>query len=201
MTILAINSIYDNISIAIVNYDGSIFQEESTDKQYHTESFFQILTDLFCKLHCHYDQIEHLVVVVGPGSFTGIRVGMSAAIGMNIATNKPLYGVSAFEVQAYNTSLLYPNNLKNIRVISNTKIRYTQLFNCNLLPISQPTIVVNDAQQVSDENSISVDSNNNIVKNFHACDAGKLVLYRLSHQQQLHAAKAMYLHEPNYNIS
>lgn len=112
MSILAIDTVGIGSSIAIVDYDGNCFVEHNSASNNHAESFFQILNTLFDKHNYNYDKIDHLVVVVGPGSFTGIRVGISAAQGINLATNKPLYGVSALEVQAYAISLLCTNNKK-----------------------------------------------------------------------------------------
>ncbi len=139
MSILAIDTVGIGSSIAIVDYDGNCFVERNSTSNSHAESFFQILSTLFDKHNYNYDKIDHLAVVVGPGSFTGIRVGVSAAQGINLATNKPLYGVSALEVQAYAISLLHANSKKNIRaIIKNVQGFYTQLFDFNLLPLSGP---------------------------------------------------------------
>lgn len=117
MSILAIDTVGIGSSIAIVDYDGNCFVERNSASNSHAESFFKTLNTLFNKHNYNYDKIDHLAVVVGPGSFTGIRVGISAAQGINLATNKPLYGVSALEVQAYAISLLCKNSKKNIRAI------------------------------------------------------------------------------------
>lgn len=46
--------------------------------------------------------------VTGPGSFTGIRIGISAAKGMAFATGKKLLGVTSFDLVAYNVNSLNP---------------------------------------------------------------------------------------------
>lgn len=45
-------------------------------------------------------RLGHVVVVIGPGSYTGIRAGMAAALGIAHARSLPLHGVSGFEVIA-----------------------------------------------------------------------------------------------------
>lgn len=45
---------------------------------------------------------DYFAVVTGPGSFTGIRIGIATAKGFALATGKPLHGVTAFELIAYN---------------------------------------------------------------------------------------------------
>lgn len=116
MSILAINTVGAGSSIAVIDYDGNCFVERNSANNSHAESFFQILNTLFDKHNYSYDKIDHLAVIVGPGSFTGIRVGISTAQGINLATNKPLYGVSALEAQAYAISLLCTNSKKILKL-------------------------------------------------------------------------------------
>ncbi|MDR0289112.1 MAG: tRNA (adenosine(37)-N6)-threonylcarbamoyltransferase complex dimerization subunit type 1 TsaB [Rickettsiales bacterium] len=198
MSILAIDTVGAGSSVAIIDHDGNCFVERNSTSNSHAETFFQILNTLFNKHDYNYDKIDHLAVVVGPGSFTGIRVGISAAKGINLATNKPLYGVSALEVQAYAISLLCANSKKNIRaIIKNTQGFYTQLFDFNLLPLSEPVA----AQYVigtgtTDNNCITyVDCN---LPELSASHAGLLVCYRLENKQKLNGVDALYLNEPQY---
>ncbi len=50
------------------------------------------------------DDCDFFSAVTGPGSFTGIRIGIAAVKGFATATNKPLLGVTAFELIAYNVN-------------------------------------------------------------------------------------------------
>ena len=47
-------------------------------------------------------ECDFFAAVTGPGSFTGIRIGISTAKGFAVATDKPLVSVTAFELLAYN---------------------------------------------------------------------------------------------------
>lgn len=194
MSILAINTVGAGSSIAVIDYDGHCFMECNSVNNSHAESFFQILNTLFDKHNYSYDKIDHLAVVVGPGRFTGIRIGISAAQGINLATNKPLYGVSALEVQAYAISLLCANSKKNIKAIIEDDQRfYTQLFDFNLLPLSNPAVV---SELQSKMNCITyMDCN---LPKLDASHAGSLVRYRLENKQKLNEVEALYLNEPQY---
>ena len=48
------------------------------------------------------DQCDFFAAVTGPGSFTGIRIGISTVKGFAVALDKPLVSVTAFELLAYN---------------------------------------------------------------------------------------------------
>ena len=48
------------------------------------------------------ENCDFFAAVTGPGSFTGIRIGISTAKGFAVATGKPLVSVTAFELLAYN---------------------------------------------------------------------------------------------------
>ena len=47
-----------------------------------------------------YENLELLSVVTGPGSFTGIRIGLAAMRGIALASGKPIIGISSFELFA-----------------------------------------------------------------------------------------------------
>lgn len=191
MSILAIDTVGASSSIAIVDYNGNYFVEYNHTNNSHAESFFKVLDTLFSKHTYNYDKIDLLVVVTGPGSFTGIRVGISAAQGISLATRKPLYGVNALEIQAYVISSLC-NNKKNIRsMIKNPQGFYTQLFNSDLLPISEPEMISGNELNYSAYEDYHLQEIN-------ASHAGLLTHYRLKNKQKLNSAEALYLNEPEY---
>ena len=48
------------------------------------------------KAGCDYSDLARIAVAVGPGSFTGIRVGLAAALGLGLASGVPVIGISSF---------------------------------------------------------------------------------------------------------
>lgn len=67
----------------------------------HTDHLLCQIRDLLAALELDLSQVEALGVVLGPGSFTGVRVGVATAKGLAQALERPLYGVTSLEVVAH----------------------------------------------------------------------------------------------------
>jgi tRNA threonylcarbamoyladenosine biosynthesis protein TsaB len=66
----------------------------------HAEVLMGLIEDIFREAGAGYPDIAKIAVVVGPGSFTGLRVGVAAAKGLALALTRPLVGLSSLEVLA-----------------------------------------------------------------------------------------------------
>jgi tRNA threonylcarbamoyladenosine biosynthesis protein TsaB len=66
----------------------------------HAEALLPLIDDVFRHLRLAPRDIDAIAVVTGPGSFTGIRVGVAAARGLALALGRPAYGVTALEARA-----------------------------------------------------------------------------------------------------
>jgi len=66
----------------------------------HGQMLVRKIQDLFVSADLSIDQLDAIVVCTGPGSFTGLRVGLAAVKGMAEALSIPVVGVSLFEIAA-----------------------------------------------------------------------------------------------------
>jgi tRNA threonylcarbamoyladenosine biosynthesis protein TsaB len=73
----------------------------NTEKK-HGETILPAIEGLLSKAGREIEEVDLFVTTVGPGSFTGIRVGVSALKGLAFALDKPLVGVSTLETLAMN---------------------------------------------------------------------------------------------------
>ena len=99
--LLNIDTAIDTASVSIAK-DGVILQEAFSYNQKDHAAFLQpaiqaIIKNVGLALH----QLDAIAVVAGPGSYTGLRVGMATAKGLCFALNKPLITVGTLEVLAY----------------------------------------------------------------------------------------------------
>ena len=95
-----------------------------------------------------------VAVSVGPGSFTGIRVGLAAARGIALATNAGIVGVSNFEAVAAGLSASDRHDLRHILVALESRREdiYVQFFDHACNPVGHPAAVMPAAlgEMVSD---------------------------------------------------
>ncbi|MCY6382766.1 tRNA (adenosine(37)-N6)-threonylcarbamoyltransferase complex dimerization subunit type 1 TsaB [Hoeflea prorocentri] len=67
----------------------------------HAERLFPVIARAMNDAKVSYGDLERLGVCIGPGSFTGLRVGVSAMRGLSLALGIPLAGVSVFEALVF----------------------------------------------------------------------------------------------------
>jgi len=68
----------------------------------HSVILMDVIDEVLSELDLKICECDYLVAVTGPGSFTGIRIGISCIKGFAVAENKRAVGVTAFELLAYN---------------------------------------------------------------------------------------------------
>lgn len=91
-----------NIASIALSHKGEILTELTWQSvQKHTIELMPNLTYLFHQARVGTNSIEAIVVAKGPGSFNGLRVGVSVAKGLAFSLNIPLLGVSTLEAEAY----------------------------------------------------------------------------------------------------
>lgn len=102
MKILAIDTSTIACSASVID-ENKLYGELFTDfKLKHSEKLMVLCDSLLKNLRMDIQEIDYFAVSCGPGSFTGLRIGMSTAKGFAQALNKPIICVSTLEALAYN---------------------------------------------------------------------------------------------------
>lgn len=100
MRVLAIDTTGPACSVALADFgEGeTVFGRIVEPMQRgHAEALMPLMDRLFSEAGVTSHSIEKIAVTVGPGSFTGLRVGVSAARALALALGVPVVGVSVFE--------------------------------------------------------------------------------------------------------
>ncbi len=104
MKLLSIECSATPCSVAL-SENGRILSSAFTNvKLTHSQTLMPMVESVLASSLTHISQVKALAVSAGPGSFTGIRIGISAVKGMAQADNLPCVSVSALEAMAVNYS-------------------------------------------------------------------------------------------------
>jgi tRNA threonylcarbamoyladenosine biosynthesis protein TsaB len=98
MTILALDTSGAACSVALRDAAGRLLAHRFEPLvQGHAERLMPMVQATMARAGIDFAGLALIAVTVGPGSFTGIRVGLAAARGLALASGLPLFGVTAFE--------------------------------------------------------------------------------------------------------
>ncbi len=100
MIVLAIDTALDACSVAVTDGDVVRAQLSEAMSRGQSERLAPMTREVMQAADLRFDQIDRVVVTTGPGSFTGLRVGLSFARVMALAIGKPCLGVSTLEALA-----------------------------------------------------------------------------------------------------
>jgi tRNA threonylcarbamoyladenosine biosynthesis protein TsaB len=99
--ILNIETATKNCSVSLAKEGKTILCKEIAEEGYsHAERLHVFIEDLVQEAGIHFKDIQAIAVSQGPGSYTGLRIGVSAAKGLCYALNVPLIAVDTLQVLA-----------------------------------------------------------------------------------------------------
>lgn len=99
--ILCIETATTNCSIAL-SVDGKTvaFREENNQKYSHSEKLHVFIEEVLSEVQFDKSQLNAIAVSKGPGSYTGLRIGVSAAKGLCFALDIPLISIPTLQILA-----------------------------------------------------------------------------------------------------
>ncbi len=102
MNILAIDTSSPVGSIALLQNETVVAEERLDIRVTHAEKLLPGIAALMEKAGWNFSNLHGLALSIGPGSFTGLRIGLATMKGFAQARDLPLVGVSSLEALAYN---------------------------------------------------------------------------------------------------
>jgi tRNA threonylcarbamoyladenosine biosynthesis protein TsaB len=126
MLILAIDTALDACQAAVLDTaSGQLVARESQGmKRGHAEALMPLVGRVMQQAAIPFSALERIAVTTGPGSFTGLRVGISAARGIALAAGKPALGVTT--LSAYAAAVVSQN--QSTPVISAIDARHDHVY-------------------------------------------------------------------------
>lgn len=102
MLILAIDTALEACAAAVLDTDAGelLAQEQLLMKRGHAEALMPMIARVMHSANLAFTALDRIAVTIGPGSFTGLRVGISAARGLALAAARPAVGLTALSAYA-----------------------------------------------------------------------------------------------------
>src|SRR3978361_2496300 len=102
MLILAIDTALDACAAGVLDTDAGelIAMESQAMKRGHAEALMPLIGRVMKDSGMAFATLDRIAVTTGPGSFTGLRVGLSAARGIALAADKPVVGLTTLSAYA-----------------------------------------------------------------------------------------------------
>lgn len=99
MKILAIDTATEACSAALL-WNDAVLTREQVAPQGHTRIILPMVSELLAEAGVSFKELDAIAFGRGPGSFTGVRIGIGAAQGLAYGANVPLIGVSTLQMLA-----------------------------------------------------------------------------------------------------
>jgi len=106
LNILGIETATQICSAAIIKDDNLLADYRLNIKNAHAKSLFQIIDHLCNITHININKLDGIAISIGPGSFTGLRIGLSAVKGLALSSNIPITSVSTLQGLAFQAPIV-----------------------------------------------------------------------------------------------
>ncbi|WP_293329050.1 tRNA (adenosine(37)-N6)-threonylcarbamoyltransferase complex dimerization subunit type 1 TsaB [Parvibaculum sp.] len=144
MILLAFDTAQGALSAALFEADGEgepvllshFFEVRSRG---HAERLLPVLEEVLAEAGTGFADLDALAVTVGPGTFTGLRVGLSAARGIALARKLPCVGVTTLEAVAAPVEL-HGNERLAVSFDARREEVYFQIFEQNQGAVTEPAL-------------------------------------------------------------
>ena len=147
-------------SVSLVNNGNVVALRESLDGQNHAEKITIFIDEVMKEAGVAYKDLDAVATSMGPGSYTGLRIGVSTAKGLCYAMEKPLIAIDTLAAMAYGFEDYKTTRLQDYKFESTDILCpmidarrmevYTAFFNDKLERISETEALVVDENSFMD---------------------------------------------------
>ncbi len=129
LPILSIETSGDACSVAVLLNNKEYLENTIQQKHVHSQKLIVTVDDILKAAGVGLKELNHIAVSIGPGSFTGLRIGLSAAKGLAMGAELPIVPVPTFDAFAFQISSLLKNYFSFIIAskVNNEEIYYAKV--------------------------------------------------------------------------
>ncbi len=142
LKVLGLDTATVGCSVALVEGRRVVAERSVETPRGQSESLVPMICDVLSEASVDWKDLDLIAVTVGPGAFTGLRIGLSAARGAALAAKIPCLGVTTLEAIAQ--SALSPGPFLAVLDTKRADF-YAQSFGKSRQPLGEPLAVMPDA--------------------------------------------------------
>jgi tRNA threonylcarbamoyladenosine biosynthesis protein TsaB len=144
LTVLALDSATEACSAALLAAGEVRAARFERRERGHAERLVPMLLAVLAEAGVGFAGLDALAVTIGPGSFTGVRVGLATARGLALAAERPLVGVSSLEAVAAGVEERGGCDILAVLTALPGQV-YAQRFDSTLAPLGPPGVLALEA--------------------------------------------------------
>lgn len=150
MKILVCDTSNQNCSAGVYDDGREIAYELSFETRTHSETFMPLVHRVMEQAKITHQELDAYAITVGPGSFTGIRIGLAAVKGMALAADKPCISVSSTEALARSCENATATSREETILIPAIDARNNRVFARAFEDDTMKTLIPEDAYDADD---------------------------------------------------
>lgn len=101
MKVLAIDTCVGTCSVSVIS-DKTVLSEKKEERPHkQAERLLPLIEEALQDAKTVYEEMDLIAVTIGPGSFTGARIGLAASKGISLVSGKKLRGISTLQASAF----------------------------------------------------------------------------------------------------
>jgi tRNA threonylcarbamoyl adenosine modification protein YeaZ len=140
MRLLVIDTASEACSVGVsVEGRGPVLISETIGRG-HAERLLGMVAEAMAAAGLAFAELDRIAVTVGPGSFTGVRVGIAAARGLALVVGSPVAGIGTLAVHAEKARALAGPRAVFAALDARRDEVYGQAFDADGLPLGQPEV-------------------------------------------------------------
>jgi tRNA threonylcarbamoyladenosine biosynthesis protein TsaB len=152
MILLSLESATKNCAVGLIGKDGLIDSISEFNESYsHAEKLHVFIDDLLKRNNIKPQDLSAVVVNKGPGSYTGLRIGVSAAKGLCYALSLPMIAIDSLSILCADAMSQHPGYDNYIPMIDAKRMEvYTAVFNAEGKMVKDIEAAIIDEQSFAD---------------------------------------------------
>lgn len=156
--ILQIDTATETCSVSISSNGVTIGKLEATEPNLHASKLTVFIDQLLTEVNVKYDQLSAVCVSKGPGSYTGLRIGVSTAKGLCYALDIPLLAINTLDMMYLGRTIEPDTNTLYVPMLDARRMEvYLEVFDFN------GDLLIPTEARIIDANSFSVFSGKDLV--------------------------------------